>query len=120
MPDELTVESKFHGLRTWRQVATERVVTDGRRTTRSTWQSVTGCIICGEKFCIVVSPPAGHDFRLLTCQEHRLTKSESMRLRRANDDTRPAMLEAIRKAKLEADADPQGRPPGPGVPGKAY
>jgi hypothetical protein len=101
MTDTVTVANKFHGPRVWQHVETTRITAEGRRTTRSTWESVSGCIICGERFCITVQPPSGHDFGLVTCKRHRFTKSESMRLRRASDDGRPAMLETIKKAKLE-------------------
>jgi hypothetical protein len=67
---------------------------------------VSGCIICGARFRIAVKPPAGHDFQLISCERHRLSKSESMRLRRASDAARPAMFEAIKAAKLAAAPQP--------------
>ena len=98
--ETVSLSSALHGERIWRRVATrDHVARDGRHITLAIWQ--TACVICGNPFQIS-APLSGRSnaLEVVTCPAHRMTPSEAGKLRFAKALARPAVFEAIKRAKL--------------------
>jgi hypothetical protein len=101
---ELKISSDLHGERLWRRIATRCHMTPKGRVTRlAIWQSA--CVICGGPFEIATRFRASsidddQSFRLTTCLEHRMSRSETQKLQFAKATTRRAVFENIQKQKL--------------------
>jgi hypothetical protein len=100
----LKVPSDLHGVRVWRRIATRGHVTQGGQATRlAIWQST--CVVCGGPFEIATrfrasSVDDSEWFRVTTCPAHRMTRSETQKLRFAKAATRRAVFENIQQQKL--------------------
>jgi hypothetical protein len=100
MSATVTVTSSLHGERVFRRVGYEphrRV--DGSETVLAVWEGT--CVICGAPFKIRTSSGAkrGKAFDVRTCEQHRLTPAETMRLRFAKPADRHVVFESIKAAK---------------------
>ncbi len=107
--DKFTVQSRY-GPRDW--VRTARGSGPATSPRLDTW--ATACVFCGRDFEINmrrnVTPETSDAFKYISCEAHRLTRSEQARMSRR--DWRAEFVQ-IRQAKLEADAETQGSPPAP-------
>jgi hypothetical protein len=113
MADAVTISSNLHGDRVWRRIGRRPHVTrDGRRVVLVTWAST--CTICGATFTVETRRRAesGRDpaFAAVTCPRHRLTPAERGCLFAGDDNRRRRAFAAIKKEKLEQDAELLARP----------
>lgn len=98
--DRLTTFSLLHGRRVWIRVGErEHVDKRGGKITWAVWE--TTCVVCGNEFQFTTLPRVAsvensRALSTVTCPAHRLTKSESGRLRHR----RREVFEAIKRAKL--------------------
>jgi hypothetical protein len=106
----LTLTSFLHGERQWLRIGErEHTRRDGRPTVLAVWRSK--CVICDEAF--EVATPRGvkaveqsKRFEMTTCCAHRMTPSETAKLRFAKRDQRRAVFEALKRHKLETPIAP--------------
>ena len=101
----ITVTSPVHGERTWQRTGTRPYVNrKGESAPLAAWQ--TPCVVCGAPFEITIpakynSPDKSNAFQMTTCPDHRMTPSETAKLRFTPSDKRRAAFETIKTAKLE-------------------
>ena len=99
---EVTVTS-YLGDRVWRRVGERDYTTRaGKPTVLAVWE--TPCAVCGAPFQIMTPTTATGEktksFTSSTCPVHRMTPSESMKLRYAKTEKRRDVFEAIKRMKL--------------------
>jgi hypothetical protein len=108
MDEVVTVES-WRGTRIWRRIGeVDHVTPDGRKVNLAEWEGT--CTICDKLFRLLAwsdvrSAGQSKSLATTTCPEHRLTPSESSRIGRASAKRRPAVFEAIKKARLDREAN---------------
>jgi hypothetical protein len=102
----LTIET-WLGDRTWRRLGEADYITgDGRAVKLAEWEGM--CTICERPFRLmtplgVCSAGQSKSFNTATCQAHRLTPSESAKIRFAKKGMRAEVFETIKRKKLAAE-----------------
>jgi len=104
----ITIESPVHGHRIWRRIGTrEHINRDGRQVWLATWE--TRCVICDAPVTVTTrddGDTSSGSFSVTTCPQHRVTPTETAKLRWARKDARKDVFEQIKVDKLRCDQNP--------------
>jgi hypothetical protein len=88
--------------RTFTRLGSITEARDGKQIDFAVWEG--RCVICRKPFLVktLLDAKQSTKFQITTCPAHRMTRSESARLRNAKGDKRNKLFASIKRGKLKA------------------